>query len=151
MYWIIFAFKLTQKVKIKHSPLFLEEAYVQFQMYSTHGSECMQVWYQCYVKRMPCLIIYRATSQWIMRSDTHLSFWHMWRNPCIWSSKLCQLHVDFSFRCGVDLVYFVLAYKKSKLGEVLLFQINPFQTTFLHHGGYSATNTITRVLFLNHT
>ena len=29
--------------------------------------------------------LYHATSQWIMRSDTHLFFDTMWRNPCIWS------------------------------------------------------------------
>ena len=146
LYWIIFAFHLTQKVNIKHSALFLEESYVQFQMYSTHGSECMQIWYQCYVKE--CHV-------WLYTVRRHNGLWeviHISRfDTCEGSSKLCQLHVDFSFRCGVDLVYFVLAYKKSNLGEVLLFQINPFQTTFLHHGGYSATNTITRVLFLNYT
>ena len=26
------------------------------------------------------------------------SFDTMWRNPCIWSSKSCQLHVDFTFQ-----------------------------------------------------
>ena len=31
--------------------------------------------------------LYHATSQWIMR---------MWGNPYIWSSKSCQLHVDFT-------------------------------------------------------
>ena len=25
-------------------------------------------------------------------------FGTMWRNPCIWSSKSCQLHVDFTFQ-----------------------------------------------------
>ena len=45
--------------------------------------------------------LYHATSQWIMRNDTHdviSSFDTMWRNPCIWSSKSCQLHVDFTFQ-----------------------------------------------------
>ena len=28
------------------------------------------------------------------------------------------------FRCGIDLVYFVLACKKSNSGEALLFQVN---------------------------
>ena len=29
-----------------------------------------------------------------MNYDTH----SMWRNPCTWSSKSCQLHVDFTFQ-----------------------------------------------------
>ena len=39
--------------------------------------------------------LYHATSQWIMRSDF---FWHNVKNPCIWSSKSCQLHVDFTYQ-----------------------------------------------------
>ena len=39
-----------------------------------------------------------------------------------------QNHVNYMYishsRCGVDLVYFVLACKKSNLGEALLFQVN---------------------------
>ena len=39
-----------------------------------------------------------------------------------------QNHVNYmkisSFRCGADLVYLVIACKKSNLGEALLFQVN---------------------------
>ena len=39
------------------------------------------------------------------------TFGTIWRNPCFWNSKSCQLHVISRFR--FDLVYFVVAWKKS--------------------------------------
>ena len=67
--------------------------------------------------------IYHASSQLIIKCDTHLSFWHLW-NQCIWSSKTMSITCRFRFRCGVGLVYLVLACKKSKSGEALLFKVN---------------------------
>ena len=55
-----------------------------------------------------------------MRSDAHLSFRHVKKS----------VHLKFKItsitcRFGVDLVYFVSAFKESNLGEALLFKINP--------------------------
>ena len=50
-------------------------------------------------------IFYHATSQWIMRSDTHLSFWHNVKKSCTMPIT-CRFHVS---DVVIDLLYFILA------------------------------------------
>ena len=79
----------------------------------------------------------------------HNGFWEviqitpfitMWRNPCIWRSKSCKLHVDFTFRCGVDFVYFVKACRESNLGDA--FQIRPILPLLKHFVDKNRPTTI---------
>ena len=49
----------------------------------------------------------------------------IWRNPCIWSSKLCQLHVDFTFQLWCWPCIFRISMQEINLGVALLFQVNP--------------------------
>ena len=41
--------------------------------------------------------VYHATSQWVLRSDTNLSFGIIWSNTCLWNSNWCHLLGDFTF------------------------------------------------------
>ena len=43
-----------------------------------------------------------ATSQWIMRSDTHLFFWHNVKKSVHLKFNSCQLHVDFTFQIWIS-------------------------------------------------
>ena len=59
----------------------------------------------------------------IMRSDTHIFFWHNVKKSVHLKFKIMPIICIYQrFRCGVDLVYF--ACKKSNSGEALLFQVN---------------------------
>ena len=100
----------------------LRKFYIKKLMWVITNKYCSFYHGYCNYQRDALVIILRYTM--VHHKVIHTSpFGTMWKTLCVWNSKSCQLHEDFTF---LELTLFIsyLHVRYHFLCEVLLFQIN---------------------------